>query len=260
VSLCHSEVRLQRSNLSFAGRIQRRLQQFLLIREIRIAVGLLRYVVFRHLIRSNRVYEASDQSHLGKDTFSHNYRQILHSLLTHDRVHHLLHPVVAIEEVATNLPTLKTLSIGPRSEGELLLIAGYGFSWPNIRAVDLFSYSPRIDVADMHDLPYADNSFDIIFNGWCLAYSDDQETALKEMVRVLRPGGFIALGQGYDNRDEEQRRDLGYVGGKNRKNTIEAVFEPISQHVGKIYFRHDIDAAMAAKGQRAMIAVISIQK
>ncbi len=36
----------------------------------------------------------------------------------------------------------------------------------NIRGLDLFSCSPRIDVGDMHDMRYADNSFDVIFLGW----------------------------------------------------------------------------------------------
>ena len=38
----------------------------------------------------------------------------------------------------------------------------------NITALDLFSYTPKFDMGDMHKMPYNNNSFDIIISGWCL--------------------------------------------------------------------------------------------
>ena len=233
-------------------------QKLLLFKEIRFPVGLLRYYYYRYVACKIRTFEGA-QAHLGRNTLAYNFGNIRHSLVTHDRVLHMIWPLIAVECVAVNKRHLKTLSIGPRSEGELLLIAAHGFAWKNIRGVDLFSYSPRIDVADMHEMPYAANSFDIVFSGWTLAYSDDQARALREMIRVLKPGGFVAFGQGYSSVPNELAGD-NWVGGKKRSNDIDEIFAPITAHIDRFYFRHDITPAMADTGQRAILAVFSIKK
>lgn len=40
-------------------------------------------------------------------------------------------------------------------------------------------------------LPFADNSFDLVFSSSVLEHIDDKERALKEMFRVVRPGGRV---------------------------------------------------------------------
>jgi len=45
--------------------------------------------------------------------------------------------------------------------------------------------------ADAQQLPYADNSFDIVMAGHILEHFPQPVTALLEMVRVVRPGGLI---------------------------------------------------------------------
>lgn len=51
----------------------------------------------------------------------------------------------------------------------------------------------RFEVGDMHDLPFAAQTFDaaLLFN--VLAYSERPQRALSEAARVLRPGGSLAL-------------------------------------------------------------------
>ena len=63
--------------------------------------------------------------------------------------------------------SLKVLSIGPRSEGEIFKIFASGFELNNIVGLDLFSYSPLIKLGDMHNLEFNRGEFDIIFMGWC---------------------------------------------------------------------------------------------
>ena len=87
----------------------------------------------------------------------------------------------------------KVLTIGPRTEGEIFCLIGYGFKPENIRGLDLFSYSPYIDVGDMHHLPYEENSFDIVIASCVLAYSLEQDKATQEILRVLKPGGLICF-------------------------------------------------------------------
>ncbi len=52
-------------------------------------------------------------------------------------------------------------------------------------------YSPIVDVkADILDLPFDDNSFDIIFCNHVLEHIEDDKKAMQELYRVLKKGGF----------------------------------------------------------------------
>lgn len=85
------------------------------------------------------------------------------------------------------------LVIGPRYEPELLMARGLGWDPAGIRGLDTFSYSPYVDVGDMHNLPYDDGSFSAIICGWTLSYSSRPDVAAEEMQRVLRPGGYLVI-------------------------------------------------------------------
>ena len=56
--------------------------------------------------------------------------------------------------------------------------------------------SDRIDFRqlDAESLPFNDASFDVVLSGMTLSLIPDQEKAVKEMVRVLRPGGLLSIG------------------------------------------------------------------
>jgi SAM-dependent methyltransferase len=85
------------------------------------------------------------------------------------------------------------LVIGPRYETELLIARSLGFRPSGLRGLDTHSYSPLIDVGDMHAMPYGDRSFSNIICGWTLSYSVRPEVACAEMARVLAPGGYLIL-------------------------------------------------------------------
>jgi SAM-dependent methyltransferase len=46
---------------------------------------------------------------------------------------------------------------------------------------------------DIHEIPFEDNSIDIIFCNHVLEHVDDDKKALREMRRVLKPGGWAIL-------------------------------------------------------------------
>jgi len=52
-------------------------------------------------------------------------------------------------------------------------------------------YSPIVDVkADILDLPFDDNSFDVVFCNHVLEHIKDDEKAMRELYRVLKPNGM----------------------------------------------------------------------
>ena len=74
-----------------------------------------------------------------------------------------------------------------------------GFNPSRIKALDLFSYSPYVDIGDMHNMPYPDNSFDVVFVGWVLSYSKGPAGGGRGYLRVTKPGGIIILAGDYSD-------------------------------------------------------------
>jgi SAM-dependent methyltransferase len=48
-------------------------------------------------------------------------------------------------------------------------------------------------VADVHELPYDDGEFDAVLSSFGAQLAPDPQLAAEELVRVTRPGGFVAL-------------------------------------------------------------------
>ena len=64
-------------------------------------------------------------------------------------------------------------------------------------------------LADVQDLPFADDSFDVVAALWMLYHVPDLHRGLAEIGRVLRPGGtFVAMTNG-DGHLAQLRRDAG---------------------------------------------------
>lgn len=61
----------------------------------------------------------------------------------------------------------------------------------NINYLTTDLYSPLADVkADICDLPFQDNSYDVILCNHVLEHIEDDQKAMRELFRVLKPGGF----------------------------------------------------------------------
>lgn len=56
----------------------------------------------------------------------------------------------------------------------------------------------RVEVvqADVRDLPWDDDAFDVVICESVLVWVDDKAAAIAEMVRVARPGGIVGLNEG----------------------------------------------------------------
>lgn len=51
--------------------------------------------------------------------------------------------------------------------------------------------------ADVRELPFDDASFDVVIEESFLAFVKDKQSAIQEMIRVTRPGGYIGLNERY---------------------------------------------------------------
>jgi len=142
-------------------------------------------------LKTFRGLRTCHSSHARPKTLSHNLTAFEHigNDFLMPRMARLIHAMMATEEL--NLSSA-ILVVGPRTENDLLLLHGYGYR--NVRGIDLISYSPWIVTADMHAIPFPDDSFDAVLCGWAISYSAAPERAGREFIRVLRDGGILALG------------------------------------------------------------------
>ena len=106
----------------------------------------------------------------------------------------MLMPLAGIDPFYGDNAGRKVLSVGCRNEMELFLLYALGFEIENITAIDLVRNSPLVTLMDMHRMSFEDSSFDLVSCGWVLPYSGNPGGAAAEMLRVLKPGGVLAIG------------------------------------------------------------------
>lgn len=231
------------------------LRQLLLIRTIRHAVAWTRYIYFSKICGRLETYQLHARD-VSKNTIMHNLKGLKD--LGVYRAPILIRPLSVIE---TLNPDSEILSIGPRTEGELLYLIAHGFNPKRIRGLDLISYSPWIDLGDMHAMPYPDNSFDAVVIGWVLAYSDNKIKAAEEIIRVARQGAIIAVGVEYHPLSpEEIAQELGYsCGSEQRLMNCSEILQLFKNHVDHVYFLHDIVPELK-KQQGSICTLFSVVK
>ena len=102
---------------------------------------------------------------------------------------------------------MKVLIVGPRVESEIFRLLGYGFSLKNIKSIDIQSYSNLITLANMIEIPFEDNSFDLIIVGWVITYSNAVQKAADEFIRVGKNNCLISLCHTHKKKEEERLSD-----------------------------------------------------
>ena len=101
-------------------------------------------------------------------------------------------PRVLIDQIARSMPPRgsRVLCVGCRNAVELNEFRARGFA--DVVGIDLFSQHPDILVMDMHEMTFADESFDVIFSSHSLEHSYDLERVVGEIARVARRGALVA--------------------------------------------------------------------
>ena len=132
----------------------------------------------------------ANTEHIGINNL--NFLKMIKAKFNGQRSSRLINPLKSIDYI--KFEKQKILSIGPRLESEIFNLVKNGFLLKNIKAIDLQSYSRLIDLGDMCSMKFEKNSFDIIFCGWVLTYTNLIQTAVDEMIRVTKNNGYISIG------------------------------------------------------------------
>lgn len=239
----------------YKGVVRGFFHQLLQVDLIRYFVARIRFIYFVNIKKQLRTYNL-EKKEIASNTIMHNLKGMTDLAVV--RSLSLIKPVTSIDRVGLDA---KVLAIGPRTEGELLSLVGYGFLPKNITGLDLISYSSWIDLGDMHQMPYQDNSFDVVIMGWVIAYSDEPKSAAKEVVRVCKNSAIVAVGVEYGGDEgKEQLKSLDYIPGAGRLTTnSDQILEYFGQSVAEIYFSHSIEPDRI-KQKGSVILVFSIKK
>lgn len=141
--------------------------------------------------------DGKDTDDMIENTFTHNALSVSPAIAWM-RPMGLMGPLLGMDQIMNNIGTTRILIVGPRTEYEILWYLSRGFSEDNIVGLDLFSYSDKIQIGDMHCMPFDQDSFDVVVFSWVLGYSKSQQKAVDEAVRVLKTGGLIGIGEQWD--------------------------------------------------------------
>lgn len=83
------------------------------------------------------------------------------------------------------------LCVGCRNGVELDEFRARGFG--RVVGIDLFSQREDIQVMDMHDMTFADDTFDVVYSSHSLEHAYDVGKVVRELMRVARDGGLAAV-------------------------------------------------------------------
>lgn len=106
--------------------------------------------------------------------------------------------------MASQKPKGKLLEIGCSMGTDLLQLARSGFDVTGIDLTEegirlaklrftLYNHQASLMVSDAEDLPFDDNTFDIVYSFGVLHHTPDTQGAINEVYRVLKPGGLAVI-------------------------------------------------------------------
>lgn len=141
-------------------------------------------------------------------------------------IHFEVIPLIDMLLKYTNCTGKDALCVGCRNRDEIIYFRKMGAS--KVVGIDLYSDHEDIQIMDMHDLKFPDNSFDFVYSRHSFEHAFDKRKAGLEFVRVLRPGGVVII--------EVPGK---YKGGAdyNRFDRIEDVTDAFEPHIDSFLHR-----------------------
>lgn len=112
-----------------------------------------------------------------------------------------------LQSMVANNPNLTLLDIGagsgtitaslakylPRGEVTALDLSEEILKQASAYAKEKGINNIRFQTANVNNLPFADNTFDVVHTSQMLCYQSAPADSLREMLRVLKPGGVVAV-------------------------------------------------------------------
>ena len=117
----------------------------------------------------------------------------------------------------------KILCVGSRYGIELMAFRELGYKF--INAIDIYPRAKEIMKADMHSLPFMDNSFDILYTHHSLDHSLFPMQAIKEMFRVSKTNSFWIHTVPFNDYEKEEAIDF------DSANEIVDFFKPYTKEI-----------------------------
>src|SRR5436305_2998048 len=139
---------LPRRLFAFLMNLRAHIRSLHLVPLYRRAVVAARRVYFVRIRKALRTLQSGDSFDA---TLPHNLKSLAQY---NTRIDLLIKPLSVLEQLDAGS---KVLVVGPRNEHDLFTLAAHGFR--NVRGLDLISYSPLIDLGDMHATPYPDDAW-----------------------------------------------------------------------------------------------------
>lgn len=130
-------------------------------------------------------------------SISLDYKQYLntqlHRTLSKNKPILRLRTQILIDKLSelTNLSERNVLCIGARNMVEINYFRNKNVK--NVIGIDLYSEHADIQVMDMHQMTFPDESFDIVYACHSLEHAHNIIKVINEIMRVTRPNAFIAI-------------------------------------------------------------------
>ena len=190
-----------------------------------------------YLTKKNKIkIKNKNSKFIKKGTIDRNIRSVLsfRDCYSGERSSFFLKKYLALYAIKKR-KNQKVLLVGPRNEGEIFNFLAKGFQSKNIDAIDLFSYSPKIQIRDMHTINQIKKKYDLIYFGFILNYSKKIKSVLKKSLKILNQNGTIGISLETDNWSQ--------ITNKNKKILKKRIkihkFEPL-ERINKDYIKKNI--------------------
>ncbi|MDO8594373.1 MAG: methyltransferase domain-containing protein [bacterium] len=86
-------------------------------------------------------------------------------------------------------------AFGTESKNKIIVNVGSGITklHPDVTNLDIFPFKNVDIVADASSLPFKDASVDMLISESTIEHTPNAESAIREMCRVVKPGGFVYI-------------------------------------------------------------------
>jgi SAM-dependent methyltransferase len=218
----------------------------------------LRYLLirFRYALLKNRMrFHQGGSASIGEQTIKYNLSafDVGAGFGCGQRMGLLIYPLVAYNSFyKIDKGSKKVLMVGCRTEDDIYWMRAYGFS--QTLGFDLFSYSDRVLVGDIHKTDFEDESFDILILGWMISYTKDPAQVFKECRRILKPGGLFGVGIEHNPAQDNNNIQAPRVNTLNSTKDLIGLMNDTMKH--KVFFEYDHENENVGDFSTAVVTIV----